>query len=105
MRKGWNTLSGLVVNKMGRRLQLGDCFIFCNRRRDTVKILTAEDGGLVMYIKKLSKGRFRIPDYDVGARSVTMEWRDLVLIVEGIKEEAGKRLVRLKAPRNIVEKD
>ena len=44
MRKSWNTLTGLVINQMGMELKLGDCFIFVNKRRNTCKILTAEDG-------------------------------------------------------------
>jgi transposase len=99
MRKSWNTLSGLVINQMGKQLQLGDCFIFINRKRDTCKILTAEDGGLVMYMKKLSRGTFHLPVYNPGTSSYNMEWRDLVVMIEGIKENPDKRLKRLKAPR------
>ena len=87
MRKSWNTLTGLVINQMGMELKLGDCFIFVNKRRNTCKILTAEDGGLVLYMKKLSSGAFN------------MEWRDLMVMVEGIRERPDKRLKRTRAPR------
>lgn len=99
MRKGMNTLSGLVVNQMGKKLRFGDIFIFVNRKRDTVKLLSAEDGGLVLYIKKLSSGRFTLPIYDPGIKSYSMEWRDLVIMVEGIRENPDKRQKRLIAPR------
>ena len=32
-----------------------------NRQRTTMKLLHAEDGGLVLYIKRLEEGTFRIP--------------------------------------------
>ena len=89
MRKSWNTLTGLVINQMGMELKLGDCFIFVNKRRNTCKILTAEDGGLVLYMKKLSSGVF----------TFNMEWRDLMVMVEGIRERPDKRLKRTRAPR------
>jgi len=81
MRKSWNTLTGLVINQMGMELKLGDCFIFVNKRRNTCKILTAEDGGLVLYMKKLSSGVFKLPEYDPSTKSFNMEWRDLMVMV------------------------
>lgn len=99
MRKGMNTLSGIVVNQMGQSLRFGDIFIFVNRKKDTVKFLSAEDGGLVLYIKKLCRGRFRLPEYKPGIKSFSMEWRDLVVMVEGIIENPDKRQRRVIAPR------
>ena len=52
MRKGMNSLCGVVHDKMGYDVRLGDVFIFINRQRTTMKLLHAEDGGLVLYIKK-----------------------------------------------------
>jgi hypothetical protein len=53
MRKGMNSLCGVVQNQMGYDVRMGDCFIFINRTRTTMKILHAEDGGLVLYMKRL----------------------------------------------------
>jgi transposase len=99
MRKGMNSLCGVVHDKMGQDVRLGDVFIFINRSRDTMKLLHAEDGGLVLYTKRLEQGRFRLPAYDEKSRSYPMRWRDLVLMVEGISERADQRLKRLKALR------
>ena len=62
-------------------------------------LLHAEDGGLVMYVKRLEAGRFKIPLYDKETKSYPMEWRDLVVMVEGIQESPEKRLRRLRAER------
>ena len=95
MRKGMNSLCGVVHDKMGYDVRLGDVFIFINRQRTTMKLLHAEDGGLVLYIKRLEEGTFRLPSYDKESKSYPMQWRDLVLMVEGINDEPSKRLKRL----------
>lgn len=99
MRKGMNSLCGVIHDKMGYDVRLGDAFIFINRQRTTMKLLHAEDGGLVLYIKRLEEGTFRLPAYDQKSKSYSMQWRDLVMMVEGINDEPGKRLKRLKALR------
>ena len=100
MRKGMNSLCGVVQNLMGYDLRMGDVFIFINRNRTTMKLLHAEDGGLVLYMKRLEEGTFRIPAYDEKSRSYPMQWRDLVMMVEGIQDDPGSRLKRLKAMRH-----
>ena len=99
MRKGINSLCGLVHDKMGYDVRLGDVFIFVNRSRTTMKLLHAEDGGMVMYVKRLEAGRFKLPEYDPQSNSYPMEWRDLVMMVEGIQENPEQRLRRLRAER------
>lgn len=99
MRKGMNSLCGVIHDKMGYDVRLGDVFIFINRQRTTMKLLYAEDGGLVLYIKRLEEGSFRLPEYDQQSKSYPMEWRDLVMMVEGINNGSAKRLKRLKALR------
>lgn len=99
MRKGINSLCGVVHGKMGYDVRLGDVFIFVNGRRDTMKLLHVEDGGLVLYIKRLEEGTFRLPAYDVKSRSYPMEWRDLVMMVEDMQDNPNERLKRLKAVR------
>jgi len=101
MRKGMHSLCGMVRDRMGYDVRFGDVFIFINHSRNTMKLLHAEDGGLVLYIKRLEVGVFRIPEYDNSTRSYPMQWRDLVIMVEGISENPALRLRRLKAMRNI----
>lgn len=61
-----------------------------------MKNLHAEYGGLVLYIKKLEEGTFALPQYDETTESYPMEWRDLVMVVEGIRDNPQTRLKRLK---------
>lgn len=99
MRKGMNSLCGVVQNHMGHGLRKGDVFIFINRTRTTMKLLHMEDGGLELYMKRLEEGTFHLPPYDEASRSYSMEWRDLVIMVEGIRDDPATRLKRLKAMR------
>lgn len=64
-----------------------------------MKLLYAEDGGLVLYIKRLEEGTFRLPKYDQQSKSYPMEWRDPVMMIEGTNDGFSKRLKRLKVLR------
>lgn len=56
-----NSLYGVIHDKMGYDVRLGDVFIFINRQRTTMKLLHVKDVGLVLYIKRLEEGTFRLP--------------------------------------------
>ena len=99
MRKGINSLIGVVKERMGGDVRNGDGFIFIGGSGRLMKLLHAEDGGMVMYVKRLEAGRFKIPEYDQESKSYPMEWRDLVVMVEGINEDPACRLRRLRAER------
>lgn len=99
MRKGISSLCGVVHEKMRSDVRNGDVFIFIGQSRKLIKLLHAEDGGMVMYVKRLEAGCFKLPEYDEETQSYQMEWRDLVVMVEGIQESAEGRLRRLRAQR------
>ena len=99
MRKGISSLCGVVHEKMKSDVRNGDVFIFIGRSRRLMKLLHAEDGGMVMYVQRLEAGRFKLPEYNEDTKSYPMEWRDLVVMVEGIRESPDHRLRRLRAQR------
>ena len=86
MCKGISSLCGLGHEKMKSEVTNGDVFIFVGNSRKLTKLLHAEDGGMVMYVKRLEAGHFKLPEYDPESNSYPMEWRDLVMMVEGIQE-------------------
>ena len=61
MRKSFHTLSGLVRNKIGGDPMNGDVYIFVNKRRNRIKLLHYETGGMVIYAKMLDRGTFGMP--------------------------------------------
>ena len=61
MRKSFHTLSGVVRNKIGNDPMSGDVYIFVNKRRNRIKLLHYERGGMVIYSKMLDRGTFGMP--------------------------------------------
>ena len=59
MRKGISSLCGVVHERMKSSVRNGDVFIFIGSSRKQMKLLHAEDGDMVMYVKRLEAGRFR----------------------------------------------
>ncbi len=102
MRKGFDGLSGIVVNELGKSPTDGNVYIFINRNRNQMKLLHWEHGGLVLYQKRLERGRFSVPDLRLSSGAIN--WPDLVLIVEGIEISSIKRKTRyrLKSQQNKV---
>lgn len=58
MRKGFETLSALVRNEMGRDPLEGGLFLFINRRRTHAKVLHFDGTGLCVFAKRLERERF-----------------------------------------------
>lgn len=61
-----------------------------------IKLLHMEPGGLVLYSKLLEEGTFRLPSVNPDTGKLSIEWRDLVMLVEGIRDDPTTRLKRLR---------
>jgi len=90
MRKSFYTLSGIVTSLMGQNVRDGGVFIFMNRNQNVMKILHMEYGGLIIYHKRLESGRFKLPDFDENTTSITIQWQDLMGMVQNVKTRCGK---------------
>jgi hypothetical protein len=62
-----------------------------------MKILHMEYAGLVIYHKRLESGRFKLPAFDENTASITINWQDLMTMVESVK-------IRSKSSYKIVNK-
>ena len=82
MRKGFDGLSGLVTNELGKSPISGEVFVFVNKHKNLIKLLHWESGCLVIYHKRLEKGTFAIPKIQTNASYIS--WPNLVLLIEGI---------------------
>lgn len=58
LRKGFAGLAALVTRGMGHDLVAGDLFVFVSRDRRMLKLLGWDGTGLVLYSKRLARGRF-----------------------------------------------
>jgi len=85
MRKSFYTLSGVVNSLMNQDVRDGGVFIFMNRHMNVMKILHMEYAGLVIYHKRLESGRFKLPIFDETTASISIEWKDLMSMVESVR--------------------
>lgn len=83
MRKGFDGLSGMVEEHFGESLFSGALFVFLNRRRDRVKILCWDGGGLALWYKRLERGTFRMPSGGEG-NAMELSSAQLAMLLEGI---------------------
>lgn len=100
MRKGFDGLSGLVSSSLSGDPLSGDVFLFVNRRRDRMKLLVWDRSGFVLWYKRLETGTFELPKPKEGEASVGISWRNLVLILEGVKLDSVVQRKRFSLPEN-----
>ena len=98
MRKSFYTLSGVVNSLMNQNVRDGGVFIFMNRHQNVMKILHMEYAGLVIYHKRLESGRFKLPAFDENTASITINWHDLMTMVQSVR-------IRSMKSRKIVNKN
>jgi len=84
MRKGFDALSGMVRSQMLRNPLTGEVFIFMDQTRTTIKILSWESVGLVIYHKRLEQGRFEESVYHTQDKSCHLKCAELVMMVPEI---------------------
>jgi transposase len=94
MRKSFDGLSGIVQGQLERNPTSGEVFIFVNRRKNKVKLLRWEQGGFILYYKRLEAGTFELPAFTEDAVSCQMSWSSLMLMIEGISIEKSKQRKR-----------
>jgi transposase len=82
-RKSINGLSAIVEQELSVSPFSTHLFVFCNRRRDKVKILYWERSGFVLWYKRLEKDRFPWPRRDKDG-VVQMTGRELNWLLDGI---------------------
>ncbi|QSQ17161.1 IS66 family insertion sequence element accessory protein TnpB [Myxococcus landrumensis] len=62
----------------------GHRFVFVSKRRDKVKVLAQDGGGVLLLYTRLKAGRFRMPDVADGASSVQLDSTQLAMLLDGI---------------------
>ena len=92
MNSSFEGLSNLVEEKFPDQLLTGAYFIFLNRFKDKIKMITWDNDGLLIFYKRLEKGRFIIREDG----KVELSRRDFYMLFEGIKPKSLNRRFSLK---------
>ena len=82
-----------IVNRSEWKLNpfAGHLFVFFGRRLDRVKILVWDRNGFVLYYKRLSQGRFRMPTVPADATRVELDATTLAMLLDGIDVKHVRR--------------
>jgi len=83
LRKGFDGLQGLVVERLRRDPLCGDCFLFVNRTCTRAKVLHWDGTGLCIYQKRLEKGRFACLWRGQRGGTLALTQSELALYLEG----------------------
>ncbi len=84
MRKSFNGLSAIVSHSLASNPCSADVFIFINRQRNRIKLLHWQGNAFVLYYKRLEEGTFEIPQYDSSVVSISLNYPQLVMLIDGI---------------------
>jgi transposase len=80
MHKSFEGLSAIVEELFPGELLSGGFFIFLNRRKDQIKVLSWDNDGLVIWFKRLEKGSFAWK----WSEASSLDRRTFLMLLEGI---------------------
>lgn len=92
MRKSFNGLSLLVTENFDLDPFSGDLFVFCNRRRDIIKILYWNKTGFAVWHMRLEQDRFHWPDSEF--EIIDIDAKQMSWLLAGLEiDKAHRRLL------------
>lgn len=94
MRKGFDSLSGIVTSAMQLNPLSTDVYIFINRRRTQLKLLRWEGDGFGLYYKRLERGTYERAVRTSNESFVCISDSELQNIFKGISARSNRQRVR-----------
>jgi transposase len=94
MRKGFDSLSGIITSQMKADALSKAVFIFFNKKHNQVKLLLWEGDGFALYYKRLEKGTYELPVCTADTTSLSITNEQLQLILQGISLKSIHRRKR-----------
>jgi transposase len=98
IRKGFDGLSGLVLNYLKKDPLTGDVFVFLNKNKTHIKMLCWDGDGFMIFFKRLERGTFDLLKNDTPSRELKRE--ELLMVLEGIRMENCKKKKRFLSTKN-----
>lgn len=103
MRKGFDSLSGIVRNEYKMDPLTGDVFVFFSRQLNKIKVLHFQGDGFAIFSKRLERGTFETPKTDSASPSIEISSDQLQFILKGIVLSSVKK--RMRYEHAIVDKN
>ena len=103
MRKGFDSLSGIVRNEYNMDPLAGDVFVFFSRQLNKIKVLHFQGDGFAIFSKRLERGTFEMPKTNSGAGAIEISSDQLQFILKGIVLSSVKK--RMRYEHAIVDKN
>ena len=94
LRKGFDSLSGVVEQEFKQHPLSGDVFIFLNRPRNRIKILHWQGDGFAIFYKRLERGTYELPSCEIRDGAMIITHHQLQFILDGVLLESVKKRVR-----------
>lgn len=104
MRFGIDRLAHLCQSELEMNPHGGAVFLFFNRSRNRAKIYFFDGSGSCLFLKRLERGRFKVPSALVGARTISIPANELGLLLEGVdvaKIQRPKKWVPRLPPKEV----
>lgn len=98
MRKGFDSLCGIITAQMNHNALSGAVFIFFNKKHNQIKILLFEGDGFALYHKRLERGTYELPEADHKTSSTAVTNEQLQLILQGISLKSIRKRKRYQHP-------
>lgn len=90
MRKGFEGLYGLVRDRLQCEPLSGHIFLFCNARRNRLKLIYWDGSGLWVCAKRLQRGCFGWPQVSPGEVKVSLTPEEFTMLIGGMDLQAAK---------------
>jgi transposase len=101
LRRGHDGLVALVRSEWRLNPFDGHLFVFLGRRLDRVKILVWDRNGFVLYYKRLSQGRFRMPKIPSDVTRAEPAATTLAMLLDGIDVKYVRRPTPWSPPASL----
>lgn len=89
-RKGFDGLTGIVTAQLGYGVTDGALFLFVNRKRDRIKALWWETGGLTLWYRRLEQGTVELPKPGSDASHITIDSVELAMWIAGVSLKSAR---------------
>ncbi len=98
MRKGFDSLCGIVTSELKMNVLSGAVFIFMNKKHNQVKLLLWEGDGFAIYYKRLEKGTYELPLNNSNEKDFSITSEALQYILQGVSLKSVRKRKRYQHP-------